>query len=81
MTVKVIGPRAADRHAENSDVFPTELVAVAVYTAAEGIVTEKVAFPAASVVTFVAAMKVCPSPLPEGSHAVLPKISIEYVAT
>src|SRR5258705_13937869 len=54
---------------ENSEVSPAELVALAERTpeAASGIVTENVAFPAASVLMVVEASKVWPSPKPVGS--------------
>jgi len=69
-----------DRQAESSDVFPFELVAVAVTNepgeTETGNVTLNDAFPEASVVTAVKAPRnVCPSPNPEGSHTGLEKNS------
>ena len=73
VTVSVVGLKMVT-HAENSEVLFALFVAVAVTTwppaaGNSGIV----ALPLAFVATAVAPRKVCPSPLPEGSQAVLPK--------
>ena len=66
-------------HAENSEVLPDGLVAVAVMTspteAAVGSVRLKVAFPLALVVVDPEPRNVRPSPFPEASHDALEKNS------
>ncbi len=66
--------------AENSEVSfaPLVVVAVTICSAATG-KTGVVALPSVSVVTVVAPSNVAPSPLPDASHAVLPKYSIRNV--
>ncbi len=67
-------------HVENSDVLPFASVAVPV-TVAPPLVTLAVneTFPVTPVVTFVEPRNVCPSPLPDASHAALPKNSSRNV--
>src|SRR5437764_8674176 len=62
-------------HCENSDVLLAGSVAVAVmtWTTESGAGKLKLALQPASVVTVIEPMKVCPSPLPEGSQEVLAK--------
>src|SRR5688572_32902577 len=72
-TVNVAGVSTVT-HAENSDVSPCELMAVAV-TIVPGEVAKSgiVALPFEFVVTEVEPRNVCPSPFADGSHELLPK--------
>ena len=74
------GPPVTWTQPENSDVFPFGSVAVAVTTAPPATITGKVtvmlAVQVPLVVTIAKPRKVCPSPLPDESHAALEKNSI-----
>ncbi len=73
------GAAATEKHAENSDVLLFGSVAVAVIKSPTPTVAPKVAvklaLPFPSVVTSLKPKKVSPSPLPEGSQALLEKNS------
>ena len=75
-TTILLTPRAIT-HCENSDVFPSGSVAVAVTAAPDGTgdwsIIWKLTSPEPSVFAFVVPMSISPSPLPEESQGVTPE--------